>query len=186
MLQVAQHFVSNDGASSTAELLGAAFDTLQADLEELALIGELLRESSDEQAAQFDPSRLWSSLAKELAALPEPSLGERIRRWLTPPRLLPIGAVAAAAFAWFVVSPPEQVPTPPVATAPHETKPLAAAPSTPAATPTIDNECIVDSVETDDAEVLVGSTAGDEAATVIWLLADSGMDGKNGSGPQEP
>ncbi len=197
----------SDAESAQVESGLAAHPDAQLDLDELELIGDVLRESSAALEDDYDPARIWSGLQGQLeaeaapaSAAPAPSsddaatsgLLDGLIQWLTPPRLLPIGALAAAAVAWMVISTPSPVPTPtgpapgaaptaPVAK-PSPPKPprtavaVAVAPAAPAAQEPVDNEVIVDSVETEDAEVLIGATAGEEPATVIWLFADSSME----------
>lgn len=164
----------------------------QLDLDEIQLIGEVLRQSSADAASDYDPARVWSGLQAQLGAEPAaasdpaaqtPGFLDSFIQWLTPPRLVPIGALAAAAVAWMVISTPGPTPPEPSATvAPVAKVAKVAEPAAPKLPPTAvaqaptaaersDSDVIVDSVEAEGAEVFIGKTAGDEGATVIWLFA---------------
>lgn len=181
----------------------AAHPGSQVDLDEIQLIGDVLRESSAEVAEEYDPARVWAGLQSQLdapaaasapaaAAQDPPGLLDSLLKWLTPPRLVPIGAFAAAAVAWMVISTPPPIPDAPAPGAtpstdlakPAKPRPprtaIAQAPTAPSTSDHAADDAsddrggvIVDSVEAEDADVVIGKTAGDEQAMVIWLFADA-------------
>ncbi len=136
-------------------------DECSARLDELSWLGGLLREAAEDDAARFDPDRLWARLAPELDA--SPSAWERLRAWWTPARLVPAAGLVAVAAALALLLWPAGTND-----AGRRTPPGPA----PAEVAAVSNECFVDSVEADaETTVVVAETAGPEKATVIWLLA---------------
>ena len=134
-------------------------DDCAARLDESDWLGGLLRETAEEDAARFDPDRLWARLAPELEA--GSGLWEQVRAWWTPSRLLPAAGLVAAVAAVALLLWPAGTHVGDGGGTPDPV-PVAAA----------SNECFVDEVEAAAGDtVLVGQTAGPEGATVIWLLA---------------
>ncbi len=184
----------HDGDLSDAERAAVeeglqAHPDAQADLDDLAAIGDALRSSSDALARDYDPARVWAGVGPRLSvqaqATPDESTSplERLFAWLTPPRLVPLGAFAVAALAYVAVQTPDPLPvepamTPtPAATEPATAKPAPAKPPKKAfAQAPADNSSIVDSVESEDVEVLIGATADESPETVIWTFADSSLE----------
>ena len=183
-----------DGDLSDAERAAVeeglqAHPDAQADLDDLATIGDALRASSDALEQDYDAGRMWAGVASRLAtptqAAPVESTSplQRLFAWLTPPRLVPLGAFAAAILAYVAVQTPDPPPVEPAADpTPAVTEPATAKPAPPKppkkayAQAPADNSSIVDSVETEDVEVLIGATADDSPETVIWTFADSSLE----------
>lgn len=186
-----------DGERRAVEAALAAHPEARADLARLVLVGQMVREGAEAAARDFDADRVFAAFEARISQPAPGSWAERARAWLTPPRLAPAGALAvlaAVGVAWVVLAPPAPAPAPGTAAAPAAapssavgrpdappTPPAAAhaAPAAPAAV--ADNTCIVDAIEAEGGDVMVGATADEGAATVIWILADAGADAPGGA-----
>ena len=126
--------------------------------EEMRELRALLCKVVDDDSRGFDSDKLWGRIAPKLES--PPSLADRVRTWLRPGILVPVTAAVAAGVLGVVI---------PAKVDPPKPDPVTMA--------TVDSRCFVDEVQAGEGNsVLIGRTADEQAATVIWLLANSEED----------